>query len=121
MVRLAGGRLLVTKKDRVLLEVPLIKLQGVILYGAAQISGPCVRALLGQAIWLGFFTRAGGFQGRPQPPRECGGALRRRQWERSGDPVAALELGRAAVRGKILGQRLVAQAYANNHLAGTLG
>lgn len=121
MVRLAGGRLRVTKKDSVLLEVPLIKLQGVVLYGAAQISSPCVRALLGQGVWLGFFTRSGRFQGRLQPARQGGGALRRRQWERSRDPVAALEFGRAVVRGKILGQRLVAAAYARNYPAETLG
>lgn len=121
MVRRARGRLLVTKKDKVLLEVPLIKLQGVLLYGAVQISSACARKLLDEGVWLSFFSRSGAYQGRLQPPCERGAALRLRQWERSRNPEAALEFARALVRGKILGQRLVAAAYAKNYLAETLG
>jgi CRISPR-associated protein Cas1 len=120
-VRRAGGRLLVTKKDKVLLEVPAIKLQGVLLYGAVQISTPCVRKLLDEGIWLSFFTRSGAYLGRLQPPSERGGKLRLRQWEMSRNPEAVLAFSRTVVHGKILGQRLVAAAYAKNYLAETLG
>jgi CRISPR-associated protein Cas1 len=120
-VRRAGGRVVVTKKDKVLLEVPAIKLQGVLLYGAVHISTPCARKLLDEGMWLSFFTRSGAYQGRLQPPSERGGKLRLRQWEVSRNPEAALAFSRAVVRGKILGQRLVAAAYAKNYLAETLG
>ena len=120
-VRRVGGRVLVAKKDKVLLEVPTIKLEGVLLYGAVQVSTPCLRKLLEEGIWLSFFTRSGAYLGRLQPPSERGGKLRRRQWEVSRSAEAALAFARAVVRGKILGQRLVAAAYAKNYLAETLG
>lgn len=121
VVRRAGGRLRVHKKDQLLLEVPLIKLQGVLLYGAVQISSACACKLLEEGIWLSFFTRSGRYQGRLQPPCERGGRLRRRQWESLQNPEAVLGFSRAVVRGKLLGQRLVAAAYAKNYLAETLG
>ena len=121
VVRRAGGRLVVTRKDKVLLEVPAIKLQGVLLYGGVQMSTSSARKLLSEGIWLSFFTRSGNYLGRLQPPLERGAELRRRQWETSRNQQAALAFGRAVVRGKILGQRLVAAAYAKNYLAETLG
>ncbi len=121
VVRRTGGRVFVTKKDTQLIEVPLIKLQGVLCYGNVQVSTQCMRTLLDEGVWLSFFTRGGVYKGRLQPPAERGGKLRVRQWERSRDPRFCLAFGRAVVRGKILGQKQVAAAYAKNYLAETLG
>jgi CRISPR-associated protein Cas1 len=44
-----------------------------------------------------------------------------RQWERSRDVKFCLAFGRSVVRGKILGQKQMAAAYAKNYLAETLG
>lgn len=121
VVRRTSGRVFVTKKDVKLIEVPLIKLQGVLCYGNVQVSTQCMRTLLDEGVWLSFFTRGGVYKGRLQPPVERGGKLRVRQWERSRDPKFCLAFGRAVVRGKILGQKQVAAAYAKNYLAETLG
>lgn len=121
VVRRTGARVLVTKKDAKLIEVPLIKLQGVLCYGNVQVSTQCMRTLLDEGVWLSFFTRGGAYKGRLQPPVERGGKLRVRQWDRSRDPKFCLAFGRAVVRGKILGQKQVAAAYAKNYLAETLG
>src|SRR6266545_4719846 len=121
VVRRTGGRVFVTKKDAKLIEVPFIKLQGVLCYGNVQVSTQCVRSLLDEDVWLSFFTRGGVYKGRLQPPAERGGKLRVRQWERSRDPKFCLAFGRAVVRGKILAQKQMAAAYAKNYLAETLG
>lgn len=117
----SGSRVLLTAKEKVLLEVPVIKLQGVLVYGSIQISTQCLRLLLDEGVWLSFFTRHGTYKGRLQPPADGGGKLRRLQWERSCDPQFCLNFGRGVVRGKILAARQVAAAYAKNYLAETLG
>jgi len=94
VVRRTSARLFVTKKDTKLLEVPLIKLQGVLCYGNVQVSTQCMRSLLDEGVWLSFFTRAGTYKGRLQPPVERGGKLRLRQWEQSRDPNFCLAFGR---------------------------
>lgn len=121
MVRRAGTRVLVTKKDAVLLEVPSVKLQGVLVYGNVQVTTQCLRNLLDEGVWLSFFTRNGVYKGRLQPPVERGGRLRLQQWERSRDAEFCLNFGRAVVRAKILAQKQNAIAYSKNYLAETLG
>jgi len=121
MIRRSGSRLLVTKKEDVLLDIPAPKLQGALLYGNVQVSSQCLRNLLEEGVWLAFFSRNGMYRGRLQPPVERGGRLRRRQWELSGDANFCLAFAKAVVRGKLLAQRQLASAHAKNYLAETLG
>src|SRR4029077_2324174 len=108
-------------KERLLLDVPTIKLQGVVLYGNPQVSTQCLRLLLEEGVWLSFFTRHGTYKGRLQPPAELGFALRREQWQRSQDSGFCLAFARTVIRAKLEGARQVASAYAQNYLAETLG
>ncbi len=121
MVRRAGSRIIIARKDQVLLEVSSMKLQGVVIYGNAQVSTACLRNLMDEGVWLSFFTRGGTYKGKLVSPLDCGGKLRAKQWECARDPEACLAFARSVVRGKVLGQRLVATAYAKNYLAETLG
>jgi CRISPR-associated protein Cas1 len=116
----SGTRIIVTKNRTALLDVPATKLQGVLLYGNIQVSTQCFRNLLEEGVWLSFFSRNGMYKGRLQPPAERGGKLRQMQWERSRDDKFCLDFAQSIVRGKILGQKDVAQAYAKNYLAETL-
>lgn len=121
VLRKVSSRLVVTKHEKLLLEVPLIKLQGVLVYGNIQISTQCLRSLLGEGVWVSLFSRTGAYRGRLQPPCERGGRLRMRQWERTRDADFCLRFARSAVRGKLLAQLKVVRANAQNHLAETLG
>lgn len=121
VVRRAGTRVVVTKKDATLLEVPAVRLQGVLLYGNVQVSTQCLRNLLAEGVFVSVFSRNGRYRGRVQPPAERGGRLRRRQWARSSEEAFCLEFAKAVVRGKILAQRRVAEAYAKNRAAESLG
>ncbi len=120
VLRREGSRVVVTKRDAVLLQVPAVRLQGVLLYGAVQVTNACIRNLLAEGVWLSFFSRGGQYRGRLQPPCERGGRLRRRQWERASDPGFCLEYARAMVRGKILSQLRLAEAYGKNRPAESL-
>lgn len=120
MLRRVGTRVVVTKKEATLLDVPAVRLQGVLVYGSVQVSTQCVRNLLSEGVWVSFFSRNGSYRGRLQPPVERGGRLRRRQWLRAADPAFCLEFAKAIVRGKIAAQRIVAAAYASNRAAESL-
>jgi CRISPR-associated protein Cas1 len=121
VLRREGTRVLVTKGDTVLLQVPAMRLQGALVYGAVQVTNACIRNLVAEGVWLTFFSRTGSYRGRLQPPCERGGRLRRRQWTRASDPAFCLDFARAVVRGKILAQQRVADAYAKNRAAESLG
>ncbi len=113
----AGTRVVVTKKDATLLHVPATRLQGVLVYGSVQVTTACIRNLLAEEVWVSFFSRNGQYRGRLQPPCERGGRVRRRQWTQANDPAFCLEFARAIVRGKILAQQRLAEAYAKNRAA----
>jgi CRISPR-associated protein Cas1 len=121
MVRRSGSRVVVTRKDDVLLEVPAHRLQGVLIYGNIQMSTQCMRTLLAEEVWVTFLSRNGQYRGRLQPPAERGGRLRRRQWERAADPAFCLSFAKTVVRGKIIAATQVADAYAKNRAAESLG
>lgn len=121
LIRKVGSRIRVTKRNADLLHVSALKLQAVVLYGNIQISTQCMRTLLDDGVSVALFSRNGTYRGRLQGPADAGAALRRRQWERSGNAAFCLEFARAVVRGKLLGASRVASAYAKNYLAGSLG
>jgi len=121
VLRRASGRIVVTKEDRKIMEIPVIKLQGILLYGNVQITTQCIRSLLDEGVWVSFLSRSGSYKGRLQPPHERGGRLRQMQWQRSQDAEFSLAFGRAVIRGKLLGQKKIAAAYAKNYLAESLG
>jgi CRISPR-associated protein Cas1 len=121
MLRRSGSRVVVARKDETLLDVPAVRLQGVLVYGNVQVSTQCFRNLLSEGVWVSFFSRNGTYRGRLQPPAERGGRLRRRQWTSAADPGFCLEFSKAVVRGKVLSARAVAAAYAKNRAAESLG
>ena len=120
VMRRSGTRVTITKKETVLLDVPAVRLQGVLVYGNVQVSTQCLRMLMAEGVWVSFFSRNGQYKGRMQPPAERGGRLRHRQWTQSTDEAFCLAFAKAIVRGKILAERQVASAYAKNRAAESL-
>lgn len=121
LVRRVGGRVRVTKGDEVKLDVPSLKLQGVVLYGNVQVTTQCLRMLLQEGAWLAICSRNGTYRGRLEGARARGGVSRHAQWRRSQEPDFCLAFAKAVVAAKIAGQRELASAYAANYLADTLG
>jgi CRISPR-associated protein Cas1 len=119
-LRKMGTRLQVTREKQVLLEVPGVKLQGVLVYGNIQVSTQCLRHLMDEGVWLAFFSRHGTYRGRIQSPAERGGLLRLRQWRRLHEPDFCLSFARSLVRGKVLGACSVASLIAKSNLSITL-
>lgn len=109
-----GERLRVVHDGLVLREVKVDDLDGVVAYGAVQVSTQALGILADKGAWVSFHTRAGRFRGRVVPPQARMPHLRRAQWDRATDPAYTLAFSRSCVRGKVLGMIATIEAMAKN-------
>ena len=63
-LRRESGRLLVEKKQQLLAQIPLFRLESVFVYGNIQLSMPLLAQLLREGIAVAFFSKYGRFRGR---------------------------------------------------------
>ena len=101
-------RLLVTKRDEVLLAVPLGRLSEVVLVGYTGATTPALLMLLDAGIPLSFVTRTGKLRGRLSPPSPKNLPRRHAQYDRARDPAFCLAVSRAIVDGKLRNSRALA-------------
>jgi CRISPR-associated protein Cas1 len=92
-----------TEKRRV--RVPLIKVTQVVAYGDVTLTSPALAALLAQGTDVCFCSTWGKFLGRLAPPLGKNSLVRLEQHRAHGNPVRALALARAFVRGKLANMR----------------
>lgn len=98
-------RLCVKANKQVLLDVPLIKVEGVVIIGRATISPAAIAELLERKIPLTFLTATGKYLGRLEPELTKNLFIRKAQWAAAGESSQALHLIRGFVRGKLKNYR----------------
>jgi CRISPR-associated protein Cas1 len=108
-------RILVTKDDRVLMRVPVVRISHIVLVGRVGVTTPALHALLREAIGLSFITRTGRLRGRLMPPMGKNIPRRHAQYARAQEPAFCLEVARAVARGKLCNQRTMARRICRNH------
>ncbi|MDY6781066.1 MAG: type I-D CRISPR-associated endonuclease Cas1d [Cyanobacteriota bacterium] len=97
---------LTVKADRQkLLDVPLIKTDGVVVLGRATVSPAAIVELLERHIPLSFLTYTGRYLGRLEPEVTKNIFVRRAQWSASEDSPKAVHCVRGFVRGKLKNYR----------------
>ena len=64
-----GQRLIIQKEDQKLAELPLIKIEAVLLYGNIQVTTQAMRCLLEHGIDTVYFNYYGKLYGMLVPPR----------------------------------------------------
>jgi CRISP-associated protein Cas1 len=111
-VRKRDNQILITKEGQTLQEVPLAKLDQVVLMGrGVQMSTALLVDLLERGVPV---TLTNQYGSRHYATLSAGpsrfGELRRRQMLFVGDPARALELARAIVAAKLINQRTVLAA-----------
>src|SRR5512136_2993389 len=84
-LRKTGERLVVTRNKVVLLDVPLIKVSQVVIFGKATVTAATVAALLEKEIEICYLTQHGRFVGRIMPALSKNGLLRREQYQAAFD------------------------------------
>jgi len=106
-------RLVVTRGDERLEEVPLIKVDQVIVMGkGVRVTTPAVFALARRGVELVYLTQRGGYVTRTRGRESKFARLRFRQALLVNDPAAVLPVAREIVRGKLLNQVALLQERA---------
>lgn len=105
VLRKTGERLRVTLKSEVLLDLPLIKVSQVVIFGKASITAATVASLLEQEIEICYLTQRGRFIGRVVPAVSKNCLLRRAQYQAAFDAKQTLTLASAFVTGKLTNMR----------------
>lgn len=94
-------RLTVRANKQTLIDVPLIKVEGVVVLGRATVSPAVVIELLERKIALSFLTHTGRYLGRLEPELTKNIFVRSAQWKAIAPSEPALHLVRGFVRGKL--------------------
>jgi len=99
-------RLNVRANKETLLDVPLIKVDGVVVLGRATISPAALMELLERKIPLSFLTSTGRYLGRLEPELTKNIFVRSAQWRAAaGDSEQALHVVQGFIRGKLKNYR----------------
>ena len=98
-------RLRVRAEKKTILDVPMIKVEGVVVLGRATVSPAVMIELLERQIPLSFLTGMGRYLGRIEPPLTKNIFVRSAQWQASGESPKALHIVRGVIRGKLKNYR----------------
>jgi CRISP-associated protein Cas1 len=99
-------RLKITHEKQVLQDVPLIKLDGVVVMGRATVSPAALMELLERKIPLTFLHKTGRYLGSLEAPLGKNIFIRSAQWEAAkSDDTKKLHVVRAFIRGKLKNYR----------------
>jgi CRISPR-associated protein Cas1 len=98
-------RLTVRANKQMLLDVPLIKVDGVVVFGRSTVSPAVVIELLERNIALSFLTHTGRYLGRLEPELTKNIFVRAAQWKAIAPSEPALHLVRGFIRGKLKNYR----------------
>ncbi len=100
-------RLTVKFEKKNILDVPLIKVDGVVVLGRATISPAVVYELLERDIPLTFLTETGRYLGRLEPEFTKNIFLRKAQWKAAENSPIAIRAVQSFVRGKLKNYRYI--------------
>lgn len=98
-------RLHVKAQKQTLLDVPLLKIDGVVVLGRATVSPAAIAELLERNIPLSFLTGTGRYLGRLEPELTKNIFVRSAQWQAAGESEKALHVVRSFIRGKLKNYR----------------
>ncbi|NET32727.1 MAG: type I-D CRISPR-associated endonuclease Cas1 [Cyanothece sp. SIO1E1] len=100
-------RLRVRAQKETLLDVPMIKVDGVVVLGRATVSPAAIIELLERQIPLSFLTSTGRYLGRLEPALTKNIFVRQAQWQAAGETPQAIHVVQAVIRGKLKNYRQV--------------
>jgi CRISP-associated protein Cas1 len=113
VVRKKGGVLQVRKGRKILQELPMMKVEQLVLVGNVQVTTQAGRHMVDQGIDVVFLTTNFVYKYRLDRSESKFANLRRQQVNLCNDPQRSLDVARSVVVGKINNQRVVLQHRAN--------
>ena len=115
ILRKTGDRILVTKDEETLLDVPCAKIDQVLIFGSVQVTVQALSELLEHGIELALLTRHGRLKGQLTPIKSKNILLRVAQYDRSRDAAFAISTATEIVKGKISNGIEVLRRFSYNH------
>lgn len=115
IVHISSRHIVVTKGKNKLLQLPLIKVDRLLLFGNIQITSQAAGVLLDEGIEVCYLSTNGRFRGKLQPAESKNVLLRVAQYERFLDDVFQVELARTIVTGKINNGIALIKRYQDNY------
>jgi len=112
VVRKADERLVVTKDDRILTEIPIVKADQLVIMGNIQLTTPAVALLLQSDVDVVFMSQYGKMRGRLMATGSKFAELRLKQLQAMSNEKTTLALAQVIVVGKLTNQRTLAQREA---------
>ncbi len=98
-------RLNVRFEKKTILDVPLIKMDGLVIMGRASISPAAIAELIDKKIPLSFLTNNGKYIARLEPEMNKNIFVRTAQWKAAGESAQAVHVTQGFVRGKLKNYR----------------
>lgn len=110
VVRRRGERLVVTREQKELLDLPLIHLDQLVIFGNVQVTSSAVAMLLQAEVDVVFLSLYGKFRGRLMHTGSKFAQLRHAQLQKMSHEPTNLGIARQVVVGKVSNQRGLLQA-----------
>lgn len=110
-----GERLIVTKDEATLLDVPVSDLDGVLVFGHVHLTTPALQLCLTHEVELALFTRRGRLLGQLTSPFPKNIDLRQAQYRWAADAAFALGLAQTLVTAKLGNALEFLREFAHNH------
>jgi len=98
-------RLTVKVEKEIKIDLPLIKVEGIVVLGRASVSPALISELLERRIPLSYLTKTGRYLGRLEPDSGKNILIRQAQWQAAGESSQAVHLVQGFVRGKLKNYR----------------
>lgn len=96
---------------KIIMDVPFIKLDGVVVLGRSTLSPAVVYELINRHIPLSFIDEMGHYLGQLQPEMSGNIFIRKAQWQAAGETPQSIHLVQGFVRGKLKNYRQTLMRY----------
>lgn len=106
-----GERFILTLKGQTIKEIPSIRVDIILIFGAIQITTPTLQFCLSENIPIIFLSGSGKYYGTLESTNKTSVLTHKRQFDYINNREAALALARTFIKSKIHNQRVVLQRY----------
>jgi len=100
IVNLTAGRIVVRKGEKLLQELPVLKLEQIVAYGNVHLTPAVIAHCLSQGVEVAFLSSPGKYRGRLQPEFTKSTVVRQRQYKLAADSQFCLKMAATIVAGK---------------------
>jgi len=108
-------RLQIIKEGQTLIDIPVIKIDKIFIFGNIQVTTQALALLLDHSIDVSYFTARGRLRGRLNSSMSKNIFLRLAQYERWRDPDYKINICRAIVASKLQNMKSVLQRFLSNY------